>query len=73
MPKKLISFVAFGCFVVVALAGATRQVRAQAPSAPYPAAAPFNQYLIPEKTSEIELARSAAPASISDGAELRVL
>lgn len=71
MQKKLISLTAF--FVAVALAGATRQVQAQAPSAPYPVAAPLNQYLIPEKASEIELARSAAPASISGGAEVLVL
>src|SRR3984885_5003193 len=73
MPKKLISLVASVCFVGVALPGATRQVRAQAPSVPYPAAAPLNQYLIPEKASEIELARSAAPPAISDGAEVLVL
>jgi hypothetical protein len=73
MLKKLISLVASVCFVGVALPGATRQVRAQAPSALYPAAAPLNQYLIAEKASEIELARSAAPASISDGAEVLVL
>jgi hypothetical protein len=53
MPKKLISLVASVCFVGVALPGATRQVRAQAPSALYPAAAPLNQYFIPEKASEI--------------------
>jgi hypothetical protein len=70
MPKNLIAFV---CFVGVALPGAARQVEAQSPSAPYPAAAPLNQYLIPEKASEIELARSAAPASISDQAEVLVL
>ena len=73
MAKKFISLVAFVCFVGVALPGATRQLRAQAPSAPYPAAAPLSQYLIPAKASEIELARSAAPASISDGAEVLVL
>jgi hypothetical protein len=73
MPKKLISLVASLCFVGVALPSATRQVRAQAPSALYPAAAPLNQYLIAEKASEIELARSAAPPSISGGAEVLVL
>jgi hypothetical protein len=73
MAKKLISLVAFVCFVGVALPGATRQLRAQAPSAPYPAAAPLSQYLIPAKASEIELARSAAPASISHDAEVLVL
>ncbi|HEY0797146.1 MAG TPA: hypothetical protein VGD64_15345, partial [Acidisarcina sp.] len=35
--------------------------------------APFEQYLIPEESAEIALARSAAPASISDAAEVMVL
>ena len=73
MPKRLISHVAFVCCVGVALSGTARFARAQALSAPYPAAAPLNRYLIPVKASEIELARSAAPASISDGAEVLVL
>jgi len=73
MPNRLNSLIGFLCFVGVALPGATRMVPAQAASAPYPTAAPFTQYLIPEKASEIELARSAAPASISGGAEVLVL
>jgi hypothetical protein len=39
----------------------------------YPAMAPLDQYLISDEKSEIALARSAAPASISDGAEVMVL
>ncbi len=35
--------------------------------------APLGQYLMPDEKSEIALARSAAPASISDGAEVMVL
>ncbi len=35
--------------------------------------APLNQYLIPDVDSEIALARSAAPRSVSDGAEVLVL
>ena len=35
--------------------------------------APLDQYLMPDVNSEIALARSAAPASISDGAEVMVL
>jgi hypothetical protein len=73
MPKKSISLGTFLCFVAAALSAATRQVAAQTPSPAYAAAAPLNQYLMPEKVSEIELARSAAPASISDGAEVLVL
>jgi hypothetical protein len=39
----------------------------------YPVAAPLSQYFIPDRASEIELARSAAPASISGEAEVLVL
>jgi hypothetical protein len=46
---------------------------AQAGKAPYPVMAPLNQYLIPDEKAEIVLARSAAPASISDAAEVMVL
>lgn len=43
-----------------------------AQSTTYPAMAPLTQYLMPEK-DEIELARSAAPRSVSDEAEVMVL
>lgn len=46
---------------------------AQAAKDAYPAMAPLDQYLISDEKSEIALARSAAPASISDGAEIMVL
>ena len=52
---------------------ATPLLPAQAQTGPYPVAAPLDQYLIPDQASEIVLARSAAPASISDGAEVLVL
>jgi hypothetical protein len=47
-----------------------RQARAEAD--PYPAIAPLQEYLMP-KDAEIALARSAAPASIADGATVMVL
>ncbi len=46
---------------------------AQVEKAPYPAMAPLDQYLIPDENAEIALARSAAPASVSDAAEVMVL
>jgi hypothetical protein len=46
---------------------------AQVGKAPYPVMAPLDQYLIPDERGEIALARSAAPASISDAAEVMVL
>jgi hypothetical protein len=39
----------------------------------YPTASPLSQYLMPDQASEIGLARSAAPASISAAAEVLVL
>src|SRR6202046_2991986 len=47
--------------------------RAQAAKDPYPVMAPLDQYLIPDEKAEIALARSSAPASISDAAEVMVL
>ena len=47
--------------------------RAQVEQAPYPNMAPFVQYLIPDEKAEIALARSAALASISGEAEVKVL
>src|SRR5271168_4051668 len=47
--------------------------RAQAAKAHYPVMAPLDQYLIPDEKAEIALARSSAPASISDAAEVMVL
>jgi hypothetical protein len=47
--------------------------RAQAAKDPYPVMAPLEQYLIPDEKAEIALARSSAPASISDPAEVMVL
>jgi len=39
----------------------------------YPNMAPISQYRIASAADEIALARSAAPASVSDGAEILVL
>jgi hypothetical protein len=71
MQKNTLTFLGLGFLVLVALPGATCQ--AQAEKAAYPAMAPLDQYLMPDVNSEIALARSAAPASISDSAEVMVL
>ena len=44
----------------------------QVPAGGYSTMAPLSQYLIADKASEIALARSAAPASISDAADVLV-
>src|SRR5579864_5471257 len=72
-PMTNRNLIALAFLVQVVMPGSTSQARAQAKKAPYPAMAPLNQYLMPDEKSEIALARSAAPASISDGAEVMVL
>jgi len=48
-------------------------VQAQDAKAPYPAMAPLDQYLMADRSAEIALARSAAPAAISRDATVLVL
>jgi hypothetical protein len=73
MQKKTLSSLALVFLVRVILPDTTYLARAQAEKAPYPAMAPLDQYLVPDQNSEIALARTAAPASISDAAEVMVL
>jgi hypothetical protein len=47
--------------------------QAQPTTAPYPAMASLDRYLIADRNAEITLAKSAAPPAISDNAEVMVL
>jgi hypothetical protein len=67
---KIVVFVFLAQFL---LPGVTRPARAQANEVPYPAMAPLDDYLMADASAEIALARSGAPASIADGAEVMVL
>jgi hypothetical protein len=67
MPAKKIGLVA-----LVALAGIALQGWAQGVAGEYAVAAPLSEYMM-AKDAEVALARSAAPASISGGAEVLVL
>ncbi|MFZ0734861.1 MAG: hypothetical protein WAM79_21275 [Candidatus Sulfotelmatobacter sp.] len=71
--RKTFQIIAITLLVQLFIPGAVTWAAAQAKNTPYPAMAPLNQYLMPDDNSEIALARSAAPASISDGAEVMVL
>jgi hypothetical protein len=73
MRKRNFKIIAFAILVQVGLTVATCEARVQAGKAPYPAMAPMDEYLIADASAEIALARSAAPASIADGAEVMVL
>jgi len=58
---------------LVATLGTAWYATAQDVKTPYPNMAPVDQYLIEDRSSEIALARSAAPESISRDAEVMVL
>jgi hypothetical protein len=72
MQKNDFKTITLIIFVLFVLVGATWQAQAQAAKSSYPAMAPVNEYLTPE-IAEIALARSAAPKSISNAAEVMVL
>src|SRR6202044_2783195 len=55
------------------LLGLAWQARAQDAKASYPSMAPLEQYLMGDRTAEIALARSAAPPSIAQDADIMVL
>lgn len=69
MRKSQIKFVALAFVLQTVVPGALPQ----AAKAAYPAMAPLDQYLISDESSEIALARSAAPSSISSAAQVMVL
>jgi hypothetical protein len=60
-------------FLQVLLLSAISEMQAYAASTPYPSMAPLDQYLIADQNVEIALARSAAPKSVSDDAEVLIL
>ena len=73
MQQMTINLFALAFLVQLALSAATCQAQTNANKANYPAMAPLDQYLMPDVNSEIALARTAAPKSISDAAEVMVL
>ncbi|HEY1802926.1 MAG TPA: hypothetical protein VGG45_00455 [Terracidiphilus sp.] len=73
MRKNYIKLVALGFLAQALLSGAAPNARAQTDKVLYAAMAPIDQYSMPDESSEIALARTAAPASISDQAEVMVL
>lgn len=73
MRKRAIKTIAWAFVLPIIITGIGLQAAAQSGQGPYPAMAPLDQYLSSDEKTEIALARSAAPASISDGAEVMVL
>jgi hypothetical protein len=72
MRKTRIKLIVSVFLLLAAFPSLSGYVQAQDTKSRYPSMAPVEQYLMPE-SAEIALARSAAPASISDAAEVMVL
>ena len=72
MKQKALRTIALTSLALVVMLAAAWQAQAQVAKAPYPSMAPLDQYLM-ERNAEITLARSAAPESISQDAEVMVL
>ena len=72
MQRKIPRTLVLKSIALVFVLGAAWQARAQNAKEPYPSMAPLEQYLM-ERNAEMALARSAAPESISQDAEVMVL
>jgi hypothetical protein len=78
MRKEKISAIAIKSFILLLVLGTAYQAMAQgatrsSTTTPYANMAPVDQYLMADRAAEIDLARSAAPESISRDAEVLVL
>src|ERR1700722_12024126 len=72
MKRQVPRMIEIRSFAMVLALGVACQAQAQDAKVPYPNMAPLDQYLM-ERSAEIALARSAAPVSISQDAEVMVL
>jgi hypothetical protein len=73
MNQRIVRTITPGSLVLAVVLITTWQAPAQDAKAPYPSMAPLDQYLTTDRTAEIALARSAAPAAVSSDAEVLVL
>jgi hypothetical protein len=73
MKSKTMAAMAYGILLLTGISTAAGSAHAADPKAPYSSMAPLDQYLMPDRQAEIQLARSAAPASISGHAAVLVL
>ncbi len=72
MQQKTVTTLAVRSFGLVVLLGLAWQAQAQDAKTAYPSMAPLDQYMM-QRDAEIALARSAAPQSISQDADVMVL
>jgi hypothetical protein len=72
MNRNFVGVLTLRVLALVLMVCACQQVRSQNTTAKYPKMAPLDQYLM-ERNTEVALARSAAPSSISQDADVLVL
>jgi hypothetical protein len=72
MNRSILAIVAFLSFALI-LGVAVKPGQGQASNTSYSGMAPFDQYLMTDRSAEIALARSAAPDAISADAKILVL
>ncbi len=73
MERKSMRTSALASIAVAVMLVAAWEAKAQDTQKPYPSMAPLEQYLMPDRSEEIKLARSAAPDSISGDAGVLIL
>ncbi len=73
MPRRTLKLAAWGGANLLLALCTIFPAQAEETKTPYPAMAPIDQYLMPDRSAEIALARSAAPESISRDATVLVL
>lgn len=73
MERKRVTSNALTSIALAVMFAAAWPAQAQNAKTAYPAMAPLEQYLMPDRNEEIKLARSAAPDSIASEAEVLVL
>jgi hypothetical protein len=73
MQNKKVGVIVVNSIALIVMFGTACNAMAQDAKTPYPNMAPVEQYLMADRDSEIALARSAAPESISRDADVLVL
>ncbi len=73
MRRKKLGATAMQSFALLGVLGMAHLTMAQEAATPYTKIAPVDQYLVADQATEIALARSAAPESISRDADVLVL
>src|SRR5215475_1048142 len=73
MKKEKVGSITASSMALVVMFATAWPAAAQDAKTKYPSMAPLDQYLMEDRNSEIRLARSAAPESISHDAEVLVL